>query len=125
MSKPFADSAAHNKIPDGAALCILARRHLGFPALHDQARQLVRIRFGSRRNDYTDFIDYTATCDYCETVRTMRRDRYSNHFVWATYVPGEGYAPPDGYVWDREHLYEIYSKRHPVEGEPIVIDQRV
>ncbi len=125
MSKPFADSAAHNKIPDSAVPCILARRHLGFPVLHEQSRQLVRIRYGDGRNDYTDFIEYIGTCKQCGTVRTMWRDRYSNRFVSATYEPGEGYAPPDGYVWDRDMLYEVHSKRHPVTGKPTIIDRRV
>lgn len=124
MPKPYADAQAHNSIPDTAVPCILARRHLGFPPLHEQRRELVRIRFGDGRGDFTDFVEYVARCSFCGTQRTMRRDRAHNTFTTATYDYGEGYAPPAGTVWDRDALYGIYAKRHPVPGKPRVIDLR-
>jgi len=108
--KPYADSAAHNAIPDDFLWCLVTRRHLIGPPPRE-----IKVRV-AHYGGTLDVFESTAPCGLCGTVRTMWRDQRDESLVSATYVYPDGYQPPEGTVWDREYLRAVWRERHPVKG---------
>jgi hypothetical protein len=121
MTLPYADAQAHNAIPDEFLECLLTRRH-SFP-MKAQRAQHVRIAFGPGKGDVLELTEYVGTCTLCTAERTLNRDRYANTFVDADYVYPDGYLPPAGTRWDRELLWDLYHRRHPIKGRVRVVNR--
>lgn len=118
MPTPYADSAAHNAIPEEFLWCIMTLRH-HFPPPGREEK--VRIPYEDGSGGSLDVFESITECALCGTVRTLWRDQQDESYVQGVYAYPEGYRPPPGTVWDRAYLRQVYRRRHPVKGKTRVV----
>lgn len=118
MPRDYADSQAHNAIPDEFLWCIITRRHHFPPPAHEQK---VRLTFGDGSAETLDVFESVSTCGLCSTSRTLWRDQAEEKFLHATYDYPDGYLAPEGAQWDRVQCRRVWRARHPVTGRARVV----
>jgi hypothetical protein len=106
---------SYANIPDQYLECLMTRRH---PIVWSrQLQQRVRLRYGPRRSDVLDLVEYTGKCPLCGTERVMfRTDNDQDEFVQATYRHPDGYLAPAGEPWDRSEIRREYRRRNKPSG---------